>query len=237
MVLKDMFLYVIRTCISVEVVELICKEFSDWLTLNGLFVVTCTVYDIGMRFPFSNSTGMSPVILDVIKYCDCPRWYEKIPSGGGTSVWRWDLHLEVRPPFGLGLLLKGETSDWRWDLCLEVTPPFRGEISYQRWDLCSEVTSTFRGEAILEVRPPFGGGTSVQMWHLHSEVKPLIGSGTTRGDTLRWDLFGDMRWHLHLQVRPLSWDETFKWRSQLQLAVISLLACRGVGCIFICSDI
>ena len=29
-------------------------------------------------------------ILDVIKYCDHPRWYEKIPPGGGTSNWRWD---------------------------------------------------------------------------------------------------------------------------------------------------
>ena len=40
------------------------------------------------------------IILDVIKYCDHPRWYEKITPGGVTSDWRWHLWLEVGPPIG-----------------------------------------------------------------------------------------------------------------------------------------
>ena len=98
------------------------------------------------------------IILDVIKYCDHPRWYEKIPPGGGTSDWRWG------PPIG------GDTSNWRWDLHSEVTPLIGvgpligGEASNQRWDLQSEVT------------PPIGGETSNQRWDL-LEVGPLIGGG------------------------------------------------------------
>ena len=65
------------------------------------------------------------IILDVIKYCDHPRWYKKIPPGGGTSNWRWDLQLEVTPPIRVGPLIGGVTSDWRWDLQLEVTSPIR----------------------------------------------------------------------------------------------------------------
>ena len=63
------------------------------------------------------------IILDVIKYCDHPRWYEKIPPGGGTSNWRWHLWLEVRSPIG------GDTSNWRWDLWLEVRSPIGGPTS------------------------------------------------------------------------------------------------------------
>ena len=54
-------------------------------------------------------------ILDVIKYCDHPRWYEKIPPGGGTSNWRWHLwsevtpQSEVGPPIGGGLCMWGHT--------------------------------------------------------------------------------------------------------------------------------
>ena len=73
------------------------------------------------------------IILDVIKYCDHPRWYEKIPPGGGTSNWRWDLQLEVSPP------IRGGISNWRWDLQLEVGSPIRGDTSNWRWDLQSEV--------------------------------------------------------------------------------------------------
>ena len=67
------------------------------------------------------------VILDVIKYCDHPRWYEKIPPGGGTSDWRCHLQLEVGP------LIGGGTSNWRWHLWLEVSPPIRGGTSNRRW--------------------------------------------------------------------------------------------------------
>ena len=63
------------------------------------------------------------VIIDVIKYCGCSRWYEKIPPGGDTSIWRWDLQSEVGPPFG------GDTSNWRWDLQLEVGLWVQMEIS------------------------------------------------------------------------------------------------------------
>ena len=73
------------------------------------------------------------LILDVIKYCDHPRWYEKIPPGGGTSDWRCHLRLEVGP------LIGRVTSDWRWDLQLEVGPPIGGDTSDWRWDLQSEV--------------------------------------------------------------------------------------------------
>ena len=68
-------------------------------------------------------------ILDVIKYCDHPRWYEKIPPGGGISDWRWHLQLEVGP------LIGGEISNWRWhlqwrwDLWLEA-PMLHVGISY-----------------------------------------------------------------------------------------------------------
>ena len=94
------------------------------------------------------------VILDVIKYCHRSRWYEKIPPGGETSIQRWDLRLEVRPPF------EGVTSDQRWNLQLEVRPPFRGGTSNwrcdsdQRWDLHLEVGPQ------LQVRPPTGGHSS-----------------------------------------------------------------------------
>ena len=83
----------------------------------------------------------STVILDVIKYCDHPRWYEKIPPGGGTSNQRWDLQLEVGPPIGAGPPIRGETSNWRWDLQnskMDVPPLIR-------WDLQLEVPSTIRG--------------------------------------------------------------------------------------------
>ena len=87
---------------------------------------------------------MNIFILDVIKYCDHPRWYEKIPPGGGTSNQRWDLQLEVRSPIG------GDTSNQRWHLQLEVGPPIGGEISNWRWDLQ------------LKVTPPIGGGTLIR---------------------------------------------------------------------------
>ena len=60
-------------------------------------------------FPISSDLAwyMGTVILDVIKYCDYPRWYEKIPPGGGTSDWRCHLQSEVGP------LIGGDTSNWR----------------------------------------------------------------------------------------------------------------------------
>ena len=42
MVLKVMFLCVIRTCISVKVVMFRCRQISDWLIQN--------VNDLGMAF-------------------------------------------------------------------------------------------------------------------------------------------------------------------------------------------
>ena len=79
------------------------------------------------------------IILDVIKYCDHPRWHEKIPPGDGTSDRRWDLQLEVGSQIG------GLTSDQRWDLQLEVSPPIRGETSNLRWHHQSEVGPPIRG--------------------------------------------------------------------------------------------
>ena len=79
---------------------------------------------------------------------------------------------------------------------------------------------------LQEVIPPFGGGTSIWRWH------PPIGGGTSNW---RWD--SAWRWDLHLEVTPPIGAETSKWRSQLQLEVISLLACKEVGYIFIFSDI
>ena len=49
------------------------------------------------------------LVLDVIKYCDHPRWYK-------NTTRRWDLQSELGPP------IRGETSNWRWDLQSEVTP-------------------------------------------------------------------------------------------------------------------
>ena len=61
------------------------------------------------------------IILDVIKYCDHPRWYKKISPGGGTSNWTCHLQLEVglevSPP------IRGGTSNWRW---LMHVGPHRG---------------------------------------------------------------------------------------------------------------
>ena len=83
--------------------------------------------------------------VDVIKHCDCSRWYEKIPPGGETSIWRWDLQLELQPPIGV------EPSIWQSDLqsgvrfWLEMRPPFRSETFNHRWDLHFEVRPPFRG--------------------------------------------------------------------------------------------
>ena len=105
--------------------------------------------------------------VDVIKHCDCSRWYEKIPPGGETSIWRWDLQsevrfwLEVRPPIRVGPPFWGETSIWRWDsdfrwdLQSEVGSPFGGETSDWRWDLWSEVQ--------MEVSAPIGGHFSFSL--------------------------------------------------------------------------
>ena len=92
------------------------------------------------------------LILDVIKHCEHLRWYEKIPPGGGTSNWRWNLWLELES------LIGGGTSNWRWDPQLEVGPP--------KW--MSHLQS--------EVSPPIGGPTSNQRSHIQLEVISLLDS-------------------------------------------------------------
>ena len=58
----------IRTLILTWVVTLRCKQFSGWLTqmsLTETWVISCHLwcgYEIGMRIPFPNNTGMSQII-------------------------------------------------------------------------------------------------------------------------------------------------------------------------------
>ena len=133
---------------------------------------------------YASSIGKGLFILDVIKYCDHPRWCEKIPPGGGTSDRRWDLQSEVTS------LIRGDTSDWRWDLqlerdlWLEVGPPIGGDTSDWRWDLQLEVTplirdvtSDWRWHLWLEVSPSIGGETSDQRWLMHAG--PHMGTHVT----------------------------------------------------------
>ena len=54
MVLKGMFLHVIRTCISTKVMTLRCKQFSDWLTCNV------------MRILFPNNISRSQIICSYV---------------------------------------------------------------------------------------------------------------------------------------------------------------------------
>ena len=108
-----------------------------WLTQFMNHTSTYKVHESSYLF-FAPLYRLSLFILDVIKYCDHPRWYEKIPPGGGTSNWRWDLQLEVTPP------IRGDTSNWRWHLQSEVGPPIGGEIS------------NWRSHLQLEVPPPGG---------------------------------------------------------------------------------
>ena len=138
------------------------------------------------------------IILDVTKYCDHPRWYEKYlqevrpPVGGETSDWRWDLQLELeiqserRPPIG------SETTNWRWDLQSELGAPIRGETSNQRWDLQLEVGSPIRRES------------SNQKWYLQSQVGPPIRSGS-----YNWSS------HLQLELPPAIRPLTSDWSSNL----------------------
>ena len=63
-----MFLYLIRMCISTQVVILKCKQFSGWLRQNvsisgmGYLLSKWCVYEIGMRIPFSNGTDLWQII-------------------------------------------------------------------------------------------------------------------------------------------------------------------------------
>ena len=115
------------------------------------------------------------IILDVIKYYDHPRWYEKNTSRRWTSDWR------VRSPIGGGTSDWRCHSNWRWDLQLEVRSPIGGptsnwsDTSNQMWDLQ------------LEVRSPIGGPTSNQRSPLQLEVTPPIRGGGDTSDW-RWDL-------------------------------------------------
>ena len=58
MVLKGMFLFVIKTCISIYIVVLRCIKFSDWLIQNvnksgmGICCHMCCVSEIDMVIPF-----------------------------------------------------------------------------------------------------------------------------------------------------------------------------------------
>ena len=105
-------------------------------------------------------------------------------------------------------LIRGETSDWRLALVMEMGPLIGGETSDQKWD------------HQLEVRTLIIGETNWRL-DLQLEMRPLIwGRPLFRGGT------SISRWDLHSK-------KTY----QLQLEVISLLACKEVGCIFICSDV
>ena len=69
MVLRDVFLYVIGTCISFKVVTSDINSLLDWLTQNvnnsgmGYFVVICDLCkEVAREFQLPNNTEMSLII-------------------------------------------------------------------------------------------------------------------------------------------------------------------------------
>ena len=76
-----------------------CKQYSLLLKTMRVIESVISLYATLLRSMCAHACTCiwtTPAfILDVIKYCDHPRWYEKIPPGGGTSDQRWDLQSEV----------------------------------------------------------------------------------------------------------------------------------------------
>ena len=69
-VLKGMFLYVVSTCISIQVVTLRCKPFSDWFTqsvsnsgMGYLLSHRTCIWNWHMNSIFPSSTGISQIIF------------------------------------------------------------------------------------------------------------------------------------------------------------------------------
>ena len=101
-----------------------CTYFGHFLPITSCVILLVAslnlIYISSMltSLPFIRSNGSKAppfLILDVIKYCDHPRWYKKYLQevgpliGGEIPNWRCHLQLEVEvgPPIG------GEIPNWR----------------------------------------------------------------------------------------------------------------------------